>query len=133
MFTVTKSFKFEAAHQLAHHDGKCAELHGHSYELTVVLKSRDLQKPILTKDGYQPNPKENMMIDFGDISSIVKPLLTIFLDHKFLNETLQTDSPTAEFIAKFCFDNLKQRIPFPLLKAVKIKETDSTEVIYDET
>ena len=133
MFTVTKSFKFEAAHKLAHHDGKCAEIHGHSYELTVVLKSRDLQKPILTKDGYQPNPKENMMIDFGDISSIVKPLLTIFLDHKFLNETLQTDSPTAEFIAKFCFDKLKQRMPFPLLKAVKIKETDSTEVIYDET
>lgn len=133
MFTITKSFKFEAAHQLVYHDGKCGDLHGHSYELTVVLKSRNLQEQGDSTGKNSPNPKTNMIMDFGDISAVVEPLLKIFLDHKFLNETLQTDSPTAEFIAKFCFDNLKDRIPNRLLKAVKISETENTEVIYDET
>lgn len=133
MFTIKKSFPFEAAHKLLHHDGKCADLHGHSYKLTVVLKHRQLIGKVMTKEGYVPNPKQNMIMDFGDISAIVKPLLTVFLDHKYLNETLQTDSPTAEFIAKFCFDNLKDRIPNRMLKQVRIKETENTEVIYDET
>jgi len=33
---VTRSFTFEAAHQLPWHPGKCRDLHGHGYRLEVT-------------------------------------------------------------------------------------------------
>lgn len=134
MFTIEKTFKFEASHELACHDGKCKNLHGHSYKLTVVLKYRNLQKKYNSDEpqtGEIPNPQTNMIVDFGLISENVKPFIEKYLDHQHLNSTMDTDSPTAEFIAKFCFDKLKNDLPF--LKQVRIKETENTEVIYDET
>lgn len=131
MFKVSKTFSFEASHRLVHHDGKCANLHGHSYKLTVVLQHRNLQKKHEDLPANRPNPSFNMILDFGDISRVVKPLIEEFLDHRHLNQTLETDSPTAEFIAMWCFNKLKSDLP--LLRAVHIKETENTEVVYDET
>ena len=34
---IGKLFKFEAAHRLPNHPGKCKNLHGHSYKLEVVV------------------------------------------------------------------------------------------------
>lgn len=56
-------------------------------------------------------------MDFGDISTHIKPLIETHLDHWHLNETLETDSPTAECIrkpeiqnSKFEFEKRKFRI-----------------------
>ena len=35
--SVTKIFKFDAAHFLPEHSGKCADLHGHTYRLEVTV------------------------------------------------------------------------------------------------
>ena len=35
MITITKIFRFEAAHAIHGYPGACANLHGHSYELHV--------------------------------------------------------------------------------------------------
>lgn len=119
MFHIEKTFYFEAGHVLVHHDGKCAEPHGHSYVLTVHLRSE-----ILHSDG----PKKNMIIDFQDISSIVKPMIFEYLDHKWLNTSLENDSTTAEFIAKWIFDHLKPKLPY--LFAVTLFETATSKVYY---
>ena len=34
---LTKEFAFEAAHALEGYDGKCREIHGHSYKLFVTV------------------------------------------------------------------------------------------------
>ena len=36
MFKVSKEFSFDMAHLLDGHDGKCQNLHGHTYKLQVV-------------------------------------------------------------------------------------------------
>ena len=46
---VTKKFKFESGHALYGHDGKCKNIHGHSYQLEVTVQG----KPIADKN----NPK----------------------------------------------------------------------------
>lgn len=112
MFVITKSFTFEASHQLKHHDGKCANLHGHSYTLLVELSSAGL---------HDSGPQTNMVADFGLISKAVKKLISSHLDHHHLNNSLHTNSPTAEFIANWCFDHLSPLLPS--LSAVTIKET----------
>ena len=121
MFEIKKSFHFEAGHSLEHHDGKCRTPHGHSYQIEVVL-----QADCLIKDG----PEKNMVTDFGRVSAEVKPMIENFFDHKWLNETLETDSPTAEFIAQWIFDHLKNVLPN--LNSVTVAETGSARAKYWE-
>ena len=66
---ITKQFDFEAAHALDGYNGKCKDIHGHSYCLKVT---------------YLGKPKENtelhdcgMVEDFGVIKKIVKLLLSV--------------------------------------------------------
>lgn len=81
MFTICKTFNFEAAHQLPDEKcyGKCSRLHGHSYKLEVKLTGE--------KNG------KGWVVNFSDIKVIVKEYLDD-LDHTLLNETFEV--PTAE-------------------------------------
>lgn len=73
---VTKSFNFETAHALYGYDGKCKNIHGHSYKLFVTIKGTPIQE---TND-----PKYGMVIDFGDIKKIVKSVVIDPFDHAIL-------------------------------------------------
>lgn len=79
---VTKSFNFETAHALYGYDGKCKNIHGHSYKLFVTVKG------IPNQDA--DNPKFGMVIDFGDIKKIVKSEVIDLFDHAIL---LNENSP----------------------------------------
>lgn len=126
MYTLTKEFKFEASHVLQHHDGKCCRLHGHSWKGRVVLQGEHL---------VECGPKTNMLVDFTDISAVLKPLVEEFLDHYHLNTTLQCDSPTSEFVAKWVYDKLLEsswRLS-SYIKAVEIDETCTSSCRYEKT
>lgn len=79
---VTKSFNFETAHALYGYDGKCKNIHGHSYKLYVTVKG--------TPIADNSNPKFGMVIDFGDIKKIVKAEVVDLFDHAIL---LNENSP----------------------------------------
>jgi 6-pyruvoyltetrahydropterin/6-carboxytetrahydropterin synthase len=121
MFELKKTFHFEAGHQLVHHDGNCAHRHGHSYILTVHICSEEL-----IPDG----PKKNMVIDFSTVSDIVKPMIKTYFDHCWLNDTLQTDSPSVEFMARWIYQYLKPKLKS--LTAITLNETASSQVTYSE-
>ena len=61
---ITKQFTFETGHALYGYDGKCKNVHGHSYKLSVTV--------IGTPIDDQANVKYGMVIDFGDLKKIVK-------------------------------------------------------------
>ena len=65
---LTKKFAFEMAHALEGYDGKCANLHGHSYHMEVTVKGTKLNA-----DG--------MAIDFGAIKRIVQEQVVDRFDH----------------------------------------------------
>lgn len=69
------------AHALHGYDGKCAQIHGHSYELAVTI----LGDPI----NDTSNPKLGMVMDFGELKKIVNEKVVSQLDHAVL---LSTDS-----------------------------------------
>jgi 6-pyruvoyltetrahydropterin/6-carboxytetrahydropterin synthase len=121
MFELEKAFRFEAGHTLVHHDGKCSSPHGHSYVLRIMLRSEEL---------ILKGPKQSMVKDFQEISDIVKPMVESYFDHKWLNETLQTESPTAERIAHWIYEYLKPKIP--QLYKVSVSETESSSASYFE-
>lgn len=63
---VSKKFKWEAAHRIPWHEGKCKHLHGHSYKMIVELEG-------------EPNEK-GVVIDFNDIKKMIEPYVKM-LDH----------------------------------------------------
>lgn len=122
MFRLEKEFRFEASHQLIHHDGKCARLHGHSWVGRIVCEGPDL---------IQTGSKQGMLMDYGDMKTALEYWVEAFLDHHHLNQTLQMESPTSEAIAQWLFDNLKPALP--LLTEVIVEETCTSRCIYRPT
>jgi 6-pyruvoyltetrahydropterin/6-carboxytetrahydropterin synthase len=70
---ITKQFTFETGHALYGYDGKCKNVHGHSYKLSVTV----IGKPITDSS----NVKYGMVIDFTDLKRIVKEEIVDNFDH----------------------------------------------------
>jgi 6-pyruvoyltetrahydropterin/6-carboxytetrahydropterin synthase len=90
---ITKTFRFEAAHSLPNHEGKCRDLHGHSY--AVVLTFEGEVQPARGESG------DGMVIDFLHVSEWWRREVEPLVDHRFLNETMPERflPTTAEHIA----------------------------------
>lgn len=93
---ISKEFTFDAAHHLHHYEGKCKNLHGHTY------------RAILGLSGY--TDERGLMIDFGDIKEIWKRKIEIHLDHRYLNETLPPMNTTAENIVVWIYEKLTEAL-----------------------
>ena len=91
---VCKEFRFEAAHSLPNHDGKCRGLHGHSYRFQVECSGY--------VSDFAGAPDEGMVVDFGRLSAYWKKLEP-GIDHRFLNDVIQVEfhPTTAENIARY--------------------------------
>ena len=87
MIRLTKEFSFESAHALWGYDGKCREVHGHSYRLFVTIKG----EPITDEN----DPKLGMVMDFGVLKRIVNEQIVERLDHSFM----MRNTLTAEQVA----------------------------------
>lgn len=70
---ITKTFNFETGHALHGYDGKCKNIHGHSYKLFVTV----IGSPIMDYNHV----KNGMVIDFGDLKKIVKDEIVDIFDH----------------------------------------------------
>ena len=95
---IRKTFRFEAAHVLPHHLGKCARPHGHSYRFEVAVKGA------LVSEGAATG----MVLDFDDLAALVRPHVVDRLDHTSLNDLLP--NPTAEEIALWIWNELAPRV-----------------------
>jgi 6-pyruvoyltetrahydropterin/6-carboxytetrahydropterin synthase len=91
---IRKQFAFEAAHVLPHHTGKCSRLHGHSYRLDVAVEGS------LHGEG----PATGMVVDFDELSRIVRASIVDALDHRFINDTVE--NPTSENIVVWIWRRL---------------------------
>lgn len=94
MIRLTKEFSFESAHALWGYDGKCREIHGHSYRLFVTVKG----EPI----ADEQSPKLGMVMDFGELKAIVAREITDRLDHSFvMRRTEQAEALAAAMGSQF--------------------------------
>ncbi|HYL27812.1 MAG TPA: 6-carboxytetrahydropterin synthase QueD [Candidatus Nitrosotalea sp.] len=106
---IRKLFKFEAAHTLPYHPGKCARMHGHSYRLEVTV-----QGPLQTR-----RPARGMVQDFDRLERVVSERVLEALDHQYLNDLIE--NPTVENIVLWIWKRLEKRLP--LLDALVLWET----------
>ena len=128
-------FSFEAGHALYAYDGKCKNLHGHSYHLEVTV----MGTPITDTS----NVKYGMVIDFGALKKLVKEDIVDVFDHSMIfnkntphlemandliarghHVLLVEYQPTTEnMIADFA-EKIKKRLPNHIkLHSLKLQET----------
>jgi len=93
---VSKEFTFDAAHHLHCYEGKCKNLHGHTYKVIFGIS------------GYVDD--RGLMMDFGDIKDIWKNEIEIFLDHRYLNETLPPMNTTAENMVVWIYEKMQEAV-----------------------
>jgi len=115
---ISKEFTYDAAHQLVNYNGKCENLHGHTYKLRITLTG-DIDK-------------SGMIIDFNLIKKIVEEKIIEKLDHNFLNNIVA--QPTAENILLWIWRELYPVFNFPSCKLYEITlwETENSFVTYRE-
>lgn len=86
---ITKHFDFETAHALYGYDGKCKNIHGHSYQLYVTIIGTPIDDLNHVKNG--------MVLDFGDLKQLVKTEIVDVFDHATV---LNEKSPHKELAEK---------------------------------
>lgn len=109
---VFKTFTFDAAHKLPNYEGKCKNLHGHTYKLEVSVMG-DINK------------ETGMVIDFVDLSKIVKENIIEKCDHAYLNDIFE--NPTAEIMAREFLKILKTCEP--RVCYIRLWETPTSYVV----
>ena len=119
-WSIYKEFRFEAAHSLPNHTGKCCRLHGHSWVGRVYIQGNTL---------YLTGSQKGMLMDFGLVSSYIEPIREQYLDHYYLNETTGLENPTSEELARWIYEKL-ELAGLPGLDAVEIRETCTSGCIY---
>ncbi|MDG1728569.1 MAG: 6-carboxytetrahydropterin synthase [Algibacter sp.] len=135
---ITKQFSFETGHALYGYDGKCKNVHGHSYKLSVTV----IGKPI----SDNTNVKFGMVIDFGDLKKIVKEEIVDVFDHATVfnkntphvelakelqdrghNVLLVDYQPTSEMMVIDFSKKICRRLPKHIkLHSLKLQETDTS-------
>ena len=135
---ITKQFSFETAHALYGYDGKCRNVHGHSYQLSVTV----IGVPI----SDQNHVKYGMVIDFGDLKKIVNEEVVDQFDHatvfnkntphiELAKELMQRDhhvilvdyQPTTENMIVDFASKIEKRLPEGVkLFALKLQETNTS-------
>lgn len=132
---VTKEFSFEMAHALKHYTGKCENIHGHTYHLSVTVAGH-----VISSSG---SPYDGMVIDFGDLKKIIQEKVLDAFDHALVinQEDSRRDllnglhtkliltpyQPTSENLILYFVKRIKESLtPGLMLHSVKLRETSSS-------
>ncbi len=132
MITLTRRYRFSAAHVLARPDwsdernravyGQCANPsgHGHNYFLEVTVRG-------------EVDPESGRLLPSERLDGVVRERVLNPLDRRFLNRELavfEREVPTAESIASFVWDALKGEIAPAVLHRIRLEETPNNSVEY---
>jgi 6-pyruvoyltetrahydropterin/6-carboxytetrahydropterin synthase len=114
---ISQAFRFEAAHRLPNvpPSHRCSRLHGHSYRIEIQL------------DG-PVDPVTGFVADFFDMEAGFADIMQA-LDHQCLNDVAGLANPTAENIAVWIWERLKQKLRH--LASVRVYETADCWAEYD--
>ena len=110
---IAREFTFDAAHFLPDYQGKCENLHGHTYRMRITVEG-----------AVQDN---GLVMDFMEIKRIVNEKVIDKLDHKNINDVILHSS--VENICIWSWEQIKPEMP--QLVEVRVWETANSFAIYN--
>ena len=120
MFELSITGDIAAAHFLNGYDGKCKNLHGHTWKVEATVQCEEL-------NGL------GMVADFTDLKAKLQEVLEL-MDHGCLNDLpfFKENNPTTENIARHIFEQYGAKVKPLKLKTVRVWESESSSVTYYE-
>jgi 6-pyruvoyltetrahydropterin/6-carboxytetrahydropterin synthase len=134
MYSVTKTFEFEASHKLIlNYESPCSNIHGHSYKVTVELFGEDLDNNGMVIDFTELKYVKNWVMDNWDHALIVSETDPDFKTLNQLDYTkvypFKSNNVTAELMARQLFDivynNIRPRVKNLKHINIEVWETSS--------
>lgn len=129
MIRITKIFSFETAHILYGYDGKCKNVHGHSYKLFVTLKGVPIDDIHHEKNG--------MVMDFGDLKSIVNEEIVDVWDHAIMLNALSPHQILGKDLEKqghkviYCnYQPTCENMLYDIAKKIKSRLPNHVQLVY---
>ncbi len=137
-YLISKQIEFDAGHRVPLHDSKCKNPHGHRYRVQVTIEGE------LITEG----PQTGMVKDFGHLKQDMMELIHDRYDHGFIIHSedvamqvlisafdsfkiiVEDFVPTAECLAKKCWDLLKETGRYNNLREVAVWETPTSVAYY---
>jgi 6-pyruvoyltetrahydropterin/6-carboxytetrahydropterin synthase len=120
MYEIIVEQYFESAHFLRGYQGKCENVHGHRYGVTVRIKSEKLNDI-------------GLAYDFTEVKQHLKTVLGVY-DHALLNDLPPFDkiNPSAENIAATIYNSLKDKVNRGgiVLAAIEVWENPQQGAVY---
>jgi 6-pyruvoyltetrahydropterin/6-carboxytetrahydropterin synthase len=135
MLSISKKFRFEAAHAIFNYNGPCKNIHGHSYILWVSIQG-------------QKDPETQMLLDFKLLKNIVEDNFVKQVDHaimlnknhpesnlftEYVDKTYWIEGePTAENLIEHAAGLIQNALPKNAkLSKLKLYETESSYVEWE--
>ncbi|MEG1425418.1 MAG: 6-carboxytetrahydropterin synthase QueD [Raoultibacter sp.] len=119
MYELMVKDHFDAAHALPGYDGPCRYLHGHTWDVEVVIAGEKLDDV-------------GLLYDFKAIKTDLHTILDAY-DHHYINDIAPFDTinPTAEHLSRVIYERLATTLPAHItLKEVAVWESPIAKVTY---
>ena len=104
---ISKELTFDSAHNLVKYQGKCGNLHGHTYRLVICIS------------GYMD--EHGFVMDFNELEAICQKVILSKVDHQYLNDLFPDMNTTAENLVGWIWEQLSKAISNEEWKARKIQ------------
>ncbi len=120
MYEVTVETGFSAAHRLKNYRGKCENLHGHNWKVTITVQAARLDPA-------------GLAMDFTELKAHAGVIMEHF-DHKDLSELpeFSEQNPTTENIARIIFENMEKKLEgqAAVIYEVSVAESETSRASY---
>jgi 6-pyruvoyltetrahydropterin/6-carboxytetrahydropterin synthase len=122
MYELEITKHFSGAHKLAGYPGDCRKLHGHNWNVTVILQANALDEI-------------GIALDFKVLKKELNDVIDRF-DHAYLNELEEFAdcNPTSENLPRIIYGKLSSRLNDGRIKVARIsvEETPGSRASYFE-
>jgi len=105
MNLISKEIEFDLGHRVSTHGSKCRNPHGHRYRVRVTCKGQIIDDP--------KRPDHGMLIDFGNLKTIMNLRIHDVLDHGFA--VWEHDQIMRDVLEEVSDENDWNYILFPLI------------------
>ncbi len=122
-YTLTVEDSFSSAHHLRGYMGRCENMHGHNWKVSLNVQGSKLDST-------------GMLVDFTILKKILKEA-TAYLDHIVLNDTppFDTINPSAENISRFICERVQSGLdslaPHARVSSVTVWESHTSSCTYE--
>ncbi|MFP4547791.1 MAG: 6-carboxytetrahydropterin synthase QueD [Fidelibacterota bacterium] len=121
MYIIAVDSHFASSHQIVGYDGKCSNMHGHTWKIKVEVKTDKVDEI-------------GICYDFKSLKQLINTIVDD-LDHQNLNQLppFRDNNPTAENIAHFLYHAIKKILPDEVeMHQITVWESEKYSVIYKE-